>query len=75
MDEKIELVKRFLADPNSVTREELELEKNSMKRIWSLDEDDSEIELEILELIRGAWSAAHLLEILAIRVEDVERRR
>lgn len=75
MNEKIELVKRFLADPNSVTREELELEKNSMKRIWSLDEDDSDIELEILEIVRGCWSAAHLLEILAARVEDVERRR
>jgi hypothetical protein len=74
MNEKIELVKRFLADPNSVTRKELELEKNSMKRIWSLDEDDSDIELEILEIVRGAWSAAHLLEILAARVEDVERR-
>ena len=75
MDETIELVKRFLADPNSVTREELEWKKDRMKRVWSLDEDDSDIELEILELVQGAWSVAHMLEILAIRVEDVERRR
>ena len=75
MDETIELVKRFLADPNSVTRKELELKKKTMKRIWSLDEDDDEIELEILELVQAAFSAAYLLEVIAIRIEDVERRR
>lgn len=75
MNENIELVKRFLADPNSVTRKELELKKSGMKRVWGLDEDDSDIELEILDIVQGACSAAYLLEILAIRIEDVERRR